>query len=142
MFYTRNMQIPTDENAVHREILRNAIAEGADQEALRFSVFCADRLATRLHPALGDKILDVATGTGALALAASQAVGKSGRVTAIDTADSLLARLDDKIKIIWYRQYRRARYGCNAARFSARLFPAHGVLSQPLLANRPACSLA
>ncbi len=92
------MQIPTDENAVHREILRNAIAEGADQEALRFSAFCADRLATRLHPAIGDKILDVATGTGALALAASQAVGKSGRVTAIDTAESLLARLDDKIK--------------------------------------------
>ncbi len=65
---------------------------------LRYSVFCADRLVTHLHPAAGDKILDVATGTGALALAASQAVGQSGRVTAIDTAESLLARLDDKIR--------------------------------------------
>jgi ubiquinone/menaquinone biosynthesis C-methylase UbiE len=73
------------------------MAEGADREALRFSAFCADRLVTRLHLAAGDKILDVSTGTGVLALAASQAVGPAGRVTAIDTAESLLARLDAKI---------------------------------------------
>jgi arsenite methyltransferase len=73
------------------------MAEGADREALRFSAFCADRLVTRLHPAAGDKILDVSTGTGVLALAASQAVGPAGRVTAIDTAESLLARLEVKI---------------------------------------------
>jgi SAM-dependent methyltransferase len=97
-FTMRNMPAPTDENRVRREKLRNATAEGADHEALRFSVFCADRLLTHLRPALGDKILDAVTGTGALALAASQVVGKSGRVIAIDTAESLLARLDDKIK--------------------------------------------
>jgi len=93
----RNMQAPSDDNSGRRKLLRNAMAEGADREALRFSVFCADRLVTYLHPASGDKILDVSTGTGALALAASQAVGPAGRVIAIDTAESLLARLESKI---------------------------------------------
>jgi ubiquinone/menaquinone biosynthesis C-methylase UbiE len=76
---------------------RNAMAEGVDREALRFSAFCADRLVAHLHPAAGDKILDVVTGTGAVALAASQAVGPTGRVTAIDSAERLLARLEAKI---------------------------------------------
>jgi len=77
--------------------LRNATAEGADREALRFSAFCADRLVTHLNPAPGDKVLDVSTGTGALALAVSQVVGPAGRVTAIDVAESLLTRLEAKI---------------------------------------------
>jgi SAM-dependent methyltransferase len=51
----------------------------------------------QLHASPGDKILDVGAGTGALALAASQAVGPSGRVIAIDTAERLLARLETKI---------------------------------------------
>lgn len=92
-----NKQAPRDDNIVRRELLRNAMAEGADREALRFSVFCADRLVAHLHPASGDKILDVFTGSGALALAASQAVGPAGRVIAIDMAESLLARLESKI---------------------------------------------
>ncbi len=91
------MQTPSGENVGRRELLRNLIAEGVDRESLRFSVFCADRLVTNLRPASGDKILDVSTGSGALALAASQAVGPAGRVIAIDTADSLLARLSTKI---------------------------------------------
>lgn len=91
------MQAPSDEHVGRRELLRNAIAEGADCEALRFSAFCADRFLTHLQLAPGDKILDVYTGAGALALAASQAVGPAGRVTAIDTAENLLARLGTKI---------------------------------------------
>jgi SAM-dependent methyltransferase len=91
------MQAPSDENAGRRELLRNAMAEGADREALRFSAFCADRFMTHLQLAPGDKILDVYTGTGALALAASQLVGPTGRVTAIDTAENMLARLEAKI---------------------------------------------
>ena len=93
-----NRHAPGDISAMRRELLRNALAEGADREALRFSVFCADRLLTHLRPAAGDKILDVSTGTGALALALSQAVGSAGRVTAIDTAESLLAKLDTKLR--------------------------------------------
>jgi SAM-dependent methyltransferase len=88
---------PTDANQLRLIALRNATAEGADREALRFSAFCADRLVTHLNPAPGDKVLDVLTGTGALALAVSQVVGPAGRVTAIDIAESLLTRLEAKI---------------------------------------------
>lgn len=94
----KNRQAPNDANQARLIITwRSATAEGADREALRFSAFCADRLVTCLNPAPGDKVLDVATGTGALALAMSQAVGPAGRVTAIDSAESLLARLEAKI---------------------------------------------
>jgi len=91
------MQAPKDQDSGRLALLRNAMAEGADREAVRYLVFCADRLLAHMHPVSGDKILDVATGTGALALAASQAVGPAGRVTAIDTAESLLDRLGFKI---------------------------------------------
>lgn len=63
---------------------RNAMVEGVEREALRFSVFCADRLVAQLYAVSGDKILDVVTGRGALAMAASRAVGPAGRVTVID----------------------------------------------------------
>jgi SAM-dependent methyltransferase len=93
----KNGHAPTDANQLRLIALRNATAEGADREALRFSAFCADRLVTHLNPAPGDKVLDVSTGTGALALAVSQVVGPAGRVTAIDVAESLLTRLEAKI---------------------------------------------
>jgi len=68
-----------------------------DGPALRFFPFCADRLVARLNPAAGEKILDVATGTGAVALAAAQAVGPTGRVIGIDLAEGMLAQLQRKL---------------------------------------------
>jgi ubiquinone/menaquinone biosynthesis C-methylase UbiE len=73
------------------------IAPGYDAAALRFYPFCADHMIIRLKPARGSKILDVATGTGAVALAATQAIGESGRVTAIDLSEGMLGRLQEKI---------------------------------------------
>ncbi|MBI3569679.1 MAG: class I SAM-dependent methyltransferase [Gammaproteobacteria bacterium] len=75
----------------------NLVAAGYDNPALRFFPFCADRLIARLNPAPGTKLLDVATGTGAVALAAAQAVGSQGRVIAIDLAEAMLDRLQEKI---------------------------------------------
>lgn len=77
--------------------LFDRIAPGYDGAALRFYPFCADRMIIRLNPARGSKILDVATGTGAVALAAVQAIGDGGRVTAIDLAEGMLDRLQEKI---------------------------------------------
>lgn len=68
-----------------------------DGPALRFFPFCADRLVARLNPAAGEKILDVATGTGAVALAAAQAVGPTGRVIGVDLAEGMLAQLQRKL---------------------------------------------
>ena len=74
-----------------------AIAAGCDGEPLRFTSFCADRMLMALAPRPGDKLLDVACGSGAATLAAAQAVGPAGRVVAIDTAEPLLERLDAKL---------------------------------------------
>lgn len=75
----------------------NLVASGYDNAVLRFFPFCADRLIARLKPAPGAKLLDVATGTGVVALAAAQAVGIQGRVMAIDLAEAMLDRLQEKI---------------------------------------------
>jgi ubiquinone/menaquinone biosynthesis C-methylase UbiE len=75
----------------------NLVAAGYDDPALRFFPFCADHLVGRINPAPGSKLLDVATGTGVVALAAAQAVGQQGRVMAIDLAESMLDRLQEKV---------------------------------------------
>ena len=71
-------------------------AEGYDSPAMRFFPFAADRLTHKLHPAAGDKVLDVCAGTGAATLALAQAVGPQGRVFAIDLSEAMLAKLDEK----------------------------------------------
>jgi ubiquinone/menaquinone biosynthesis C-methylase UbiE len=76
----------------------NHVAAGYDNTALRFFPFCADRLVAWLNPAPGTKLLDVATGTGAVALAAAQAIGAQGRVMGIDLAQAMLDRLQEKIE--------------------------------------------
>ncbi len=75
----------------------NRVAAGYDNPAMRFFPFCADRLIVRLNPARGAKILDVAAGTGVVSMAAAQAVGNEGRVMAIDLAEGMLDRLQEKI---------------------------------------------
>lgn len=66
------------------------VAENYDNPSMRFFPFCADRLISHLRPIPDAKILDVATGTGAVALAAAQALGPQGRVQAIDLAENML----------------------------------------------------
>lgn len=92
----------TDSMSSHDECQRvvtlfNLVASGYDNAALRYFPFAADRLITQMQPAPGTKILDVATGTGVVALAAAQAIGEGGRVAAIDLAESMLDRLQEKI---------------------------------------------
>lgn len=89
----------TDSRAEHQRVMAlfNLVASGYDNDALRYFPFAADRLIAKMHPARGAKILDVATGTGVVALAAAQAVGQEGRVLAIDLAEAMLDRLQEKI---------------------------------------------
>ncbi|MHB8534537.1 MAG: class I SAM-dependent methyltransferase [Sulfuricaulis sp.] len=75
----------------------NQVAAGYDHAALRFFPFAADRLIMHLHPVSGTKILDLAAGTGAVTLAAARAVGPQGRVSAVDLAENMLDRLQEKI---------------------------------------------
>jgi ubiquinone/menaquinone biosynthesis C-methylase UbiE len=73
-------------------------AGGYDSPALRFFPFAADRLVARLAPHRGWKVLDVATGTGHLAVALAQAVGATGRVMGIDLSEGMLTRAEHNIK--------------------------------------------
>jgi SAM-dependent methyltransferase len=64
----------------------------SDSPATRFSAFCADRLVSYVRPRPGSKVLDVATGSGEVAVAFAQAVAPGGRVTAIDAQPERLER--------------------------------------------------
>lgn len=72
--------------------LFDLLADGYDRAALRFFPFTADRVAQRLAPRAGEKILDVATGTGAVAVALGQRLGGGGRVMAVDISERMLDR--------------------------------------------------
>jgi len=72
--------------------LFDQLVDGYDRAALRFFPFAADRLAQRLEPRPGEKILDVATGTGAVAVAVGQRLTGAGRVMAVDISDRMLDR--------------------------------------------------
>lgn len=74
----------------------NAVAGDYDAAALRFFQLTADSMVGYLEPRQDWNILDVATGTGALAIALAQAVGQ-GRVMGIDLSEAMLARAENNI---------------------------------------------
>lgn len=76
----------------------DALAGSYDSPATRFFPFCADRLVNFVKPRPGSKVLDVATGTGAAAVAFAQAVGSSGHVTAIDVSPRMLDKAEANIR--------------------------------------------
>lgn len=78
--------------------LFDEVAAGYDSPALRFFPFSADRAVARLRPPPGAKVLDVATGTGALAVALAQTVGPQGRVMGIDLSPAMLQRAEQNIR--------------------------------------------
>lgn len=85
----------TTESQQHKQRVTgvfNTIADGYGNTALRFFPFTADQIVDILRPRSGSKVLDVATGTGVVALAFAQAVGASGRVHAIDLSEAMLVR--------------------------------------------------
>ena len=82
----------TDQDKRNIIAIFDQVADCYDNPSMRFFPFCADRLISHLRPARDAKILDVATGTGAVALAAAQALGPQGRVQAIDLAEKMLAK--------------------------------------------------
>jgi len=70
--------------------LFDRLADSYDGAATRFFPFCADRLVDRMGLRPGLKVLDVGTGTGALAVGAAQRVRPDGRVMAIDLSGRML----------------------------------------------------
>jgi ubiquinone/menaquinone biosynthesis C-methylase UbiE len=58
----------------------NLASAGYDQEPVRFFPLCANRLVELIDLQPGQHILDVATGTGAAAIAAAKRAGPTGHV--------------------------------------------------------------
>lgn len=66
------------------------VAEGYDREELRQFAFAADRMLMMLKPQPGWRMLDIATGTGQVALSAAQLIKPDGRVQGIDVSSGML----------------------------------------------------
>ncbi len=75
----------------------NAAAGDYDSPALRFFPLTADSMVSFLKPHQDWKVLDVATGTGALAIALAQAL-RQGRVMGIDLSEAMLACAEKNIQ--------------------------------------------
>lgn len=69
----------------------DAAASSYDSRPLRFFDVHAERLVAAAGVAEGDRVLDVASGTGKVAIVAARAAGTSGRVTGIDLSAGMLA---------------------------------------------------
>jgi len=85
----------------HKQQVRrvfDTLAPVYDSPATRFFPFCADRLVSYVRPRPGSKVLDVATGTGVVAIAFAQAVRPGGRVTAVDISPDMLDRAAANIR--------------------------------------------
>jgi len=87
---------------MHKKDVRqvfDSLAPVYDNPATRFFPFTADRLVNYVKPRPGTRALDVATGTGAVAVPFAQAVRQGGgRVTAIDYSAGMLARAEANIR--------------------------------------------
>jgi ubiquinone/menaquinone biosynthesis C-methylase UbiE len=69
----------------------DAASAGYDKPALRFFIHAADRLVASMVLAGDEHILDVACGTGTVALACARRLG-NGRVTGVDLSEGMLEK--------------------------------------------------
>ena len=84
------------QNAVRRTF--DGLASSYDNPSTRFFPFSADRLVAFVKPRPGSKVLDVATGTAAVAVPFAQAIGAHGRVSAIDFSAAMLGKAEAHIR--------------------------------------------
>jgi len=78
--------------------LFDRLAAVYDSPETRFFPFCADQLVDYLRPRPGSRVLDVATGTGAVAVPLGQAVGSGGRVHGIDVSPAMLDKAEANLR--------------------------------------------
>jgi len=76
----------------------NLVADLYDNPSLRFFPSCAEKIIEHAKLKRGQKVLDIATGTGMVAIAAAKAVGNQSRVQAIDLAESMISQAQANMK--------------------------------------------
>ena len=74
------------------------VATKYDNPSLRFFPSCADRLVDYAKITSNQKVLDIATGTGMVAMAAAQCLRGSGRVQAIDLSENMIHQAQGNLK--------------------------------------------
>lgn len=74
------------------------VATKYDNPSLRFFPFCADKLVDYAKIKPNQKVLDIATGTGVVAIAAAQCLRNGGRVQAIDLSENMLYQAQQNLK--------------------------------------------
>jgi ubiquinone/menaquinone biosynthesis C-methylase UbiE len=89
-------QAPTPDER-KRRIKTTFDALAARYEGLRFVHVCATRLLELANLPQGARVLDVATGTGLVALAAAHIVGPTGRVVGVDFSAQMLEEANQKL---------------------------------------------
>jgi ubiquinone/menaquinone biosynthesis C-methylase UbiE len=88
---------PQDENKQKLASSFNLASCGYDKPALRFLALTARRLVELGNIQPGQTILDVATGTGTVAIATAKIVNPQGQVFGVDIAKEMLAQAQHKI---------------------------------------------
>lgn len=78
--------------------LFDRVAPGYGRATLRFLPFAADRLLFRLRPRPEEKVLDVATGVGTVALGAARLIQPGGRVSGVDLSEGMLERAEEEAR--------------------------------------------
>jgi ubiquinone/menaquinone biosynthesis C-methylase UbiE len=89
-------EAPHDPSGQVRAVFK---AFAATYDDLRFLKLCAGRLTELAVLCSGARVLDVATGTGIVALSAARIVGPTGRVVGVDLSPEMLARARHKLAL-------------------------------------------
>jgi ubiquinone/menaquinone biosynthesis C-methylase UbiE len=76
----------------------NLIATRYDNPSLQFFPSCANKLVEYVKIKPDHQVLDIATGTGVVALAVAQCLDNEGRVQAIDLSENMLHQAQKKVK--------------------------------------------
>lgn len=86
-----------DLQAYHKHITDTYDERSGNHDKSEWHRKTALRLVNELPPKKGDKVLDIATGTGTIAFQAASLVGPKGKVTGVDISRGMLAQANEKL---------------------------------------------
>ncbi len=81
----------------HIRSIFDCVSPGYDSPEMRYFSFSADYMMGLAKPISGERVLDVATGTGMVAIAAAQYLDPEGRVQAIDISEGMLGKAKQNV---------------------------------------------